>query len=359
MEPVLTPDVQRYGVAEIEALYRTAPIGLCVLDRELRFVRVNERFAQMTGVAPAGHIGRPVRELLPTLADQAEPLLRRVIQTGEPIVGVELVGETGAAPGVERTWMDNFAPIRGGDGAVVGVNIAVEEVTELRALQAEQSERELLHKLAQALQQSREEDRASIARELHDEIGQMLTISALDVRELLAELPPLPRDPAARLNALAARLAQGMQTVRRISQGLRPPSLDVVGIRAAIEEYIAEFRDASGMSLRFTAPPNELQLSGDRATALFRVLQEALVNVARHSGASAVDVILRDDARQVSLTICDNGRGMPAPGTARRGLGLLGMTERMRAHGGRLRIGAAEGGGTCLIAAFPKPPTMR
>ncbi len=120
----------------LEATYQSAPVGLCVLDRELRFVRINARLAEMNGRPVDAHVGRTVREVLPELADTAEPLLRRVLATGEPLVGVEITGVTAAAAGVERTWVESWYPLRGRGGEVVALNVVAEDVTERRRAEA-------------------------------------------------------------------------------------------------------------------------------------------------------------------------------------------------------------------------------
>ncbi|MDI3285495.1 ATP-binding protein [Polyangium sp. 15x6] len=124
--------VARRQLDELEATYAAAPIGLCVLDRDLRWVRINERLAEINGISPAAHIGRSVRELLPNIADQAEPMLRKILDTGEPQKDVEIVGETPAQPGKKRIWMESFFPLRDTSGTIVGVNVVCEEVTERR-----------------------------------------------------------------------------------------------------------------------------------------------------------------------------------------------------------------------------------
>lgn len=134
---------------ELEAIYRTAPIGLCVLDDELRFVRINDRLAEINGVAPDAHIGRTVREVLPGLADEVEPLLRRVLETGQSIVDVEITGETPAQPGVERTWLESWHPLHDKGGRVVGINIVAQEVTERK--EAEQAAKDIEARYRQAL----------------------------------------------------------------------------------------------------------------------------------------------------------------------------------------------------------------
>ena len=113
---------------EIEAIYSTAPVGLTVLDRELRYVRINERLAEMNGLPAAAHLGKSLREIVPALAEEAEAALGRVLE-GEEIWGLELTGETPAEPGKLRTWRENCLPVRSAGGEVVGVAISAEDVT--------------------------------------------------------------------------------------------------------------------------------------------------------------------------------------------------------------------------------------
>jgi PAS domain S-box-containing protein len=131
---------------ELESIYRTAPIGLGVLDAELRFENVNQRLAEMNGIPAAAHIGRTVRELLPAIADQAEAMLRRVLETGEPVRNWEVRGETPAQPGVERIWIEQIVPLRDAQGRVTRLSIVAEEVTAQRRTQ------EAVRRQAQLLQ---------------------------------------------------------------------------------------------------------------------------------------------------------------------------------------------------------------
>jgi PAS domain S-box-containing protein len=117
---------------ELAATYDAAPVGLCVLDRDLRFVRINERLAEMNGAPAADHVGRSVREMVPDLHDDAEAALRRVL-AGEELRGIEFAGRTPARPGVERAWRENWLPLRDRDGAIVGVTVSAEEITRERA----------------------------------------------------------------------------------------------------------------------------------------------------------------------------------------------------------------------------------
>ncbi|MHC0068861.1 PAS domain S-box protein, partial [Nostoc sp. UIC 10890] len=121
-------------LAEIETIYQSAPIGLSLLDTNLRFIRINQRLAEMNGFSVQAHIGCTVRELLPDLADAAEQLLCSILETGEPVLNVEITGETPAQPGVQRTWLESFLPLKDGD-CIIGISTVCEEITERKQAQ--------------------------------------------------------------------------------------------------------------------------------------------------------------------------------------------------------------------------------
>ncbi|EYF06274.1 hybrid sensor histidine kinase/response regulator [Chondromyces apiculatus] len=122
-------------MVELQSVYDHAPVGLCVLDTELRWVRINHRLAENNGLPSAAHIGRSIRELLPTVVERAEPELRHLLATGEPVLDIELRGETLARPGVQRTWVESFYPLFDGNRQVIGINVVSQEVTEERRRQ--------------------------------------------------------------------------------------------------------------------------------------------------------------------------------------------------------------------------------
>lgn len=136
-------EISRQRLEEIENLYRNAPIGLCELDHELRYVRLNERLAEINGVSVADHIGKRVRDVLPqSIADKAESQMLRVLETGKPLLDIEIVGETLAKQGIERSWMEQWLPITDTQGFVTGLNIVVEETTERKKMERELQESE-------------------------------------------------------------------------------------------------------------------------------------------------------------------------------------------------------------------------
>jgi PAS domain S-box-containing protein len=127
-------DAQRAQLAYIETIYQNAPVGLCVLDVEFRYVRINDRLAAMNGAPVEHHIGRTVREMVPYLADGTEAVCRQVMSTGQPVLNLELEGTTVAQPGVTRTWVTAWVPLKEADGRVTGVSVLVEEVTERKRM---------------------------------------------------------------------------------------------------------------------------------------------------------------------------------------------------------------------------------
>lgn len=143
-------------LAEIETIYRSAPIGLNVLDTDLRFVRINQRLAEINGLSVEDHIGHTIRELLPDLADAVEQVLRSILETGEPLLNVEISGETPAQPGVQRTWLESFLPLKDGD-RMIGISTVCEEITERKHIEAERQQTE------KALRQIKEELESRVA----------------------------------------------------------------------------------------------------------------------------------------------------------------------------------------------------
>jgi PAS domain S-box-containing protein len=126
---------RRRLAAELAVIYRALRVGLCELDTELRYVRINEPLAQMNGRPIEAHLGKTVRDIVPEVAGEIEPLLRRVLTTGAPIVGIETRARTARDPAIERIWMSQYWPLKSDDGNVYGIQVVVEEHTERRQLE--------------------------------------------------------------------------------------------------------------------------------------------------------------------------------------------------------------------------------
>ena len=230
-----------------------------------------------------------------------------------------------------------------------------QDVTELRLAdeQLRLSQQKLRNLTAYHLE-VREEERARIAREIHDVLGQTLTALKLDVsslREMVAR-----REPSAdgRLQEIAGLLDTAIKDVRRLASELRPVVLDQLGLPAAVEWLAGDFQRRTGIDCRVRSHLPDTTLPADVSTGLFRILQEALTNVARHSGASRVEVTLQQASRIVYLEVTDNGKGLPEAAHAGQGsLGILGMRERALLLGGFIELKGETGKGTKLTAWVP------
>ena len=221
--------------------------------------------------------------------------------------------------------------------------------TELRA--AEQQ----LHTLVGRLNTVREEEAKRIARELHDDLGQRLTALGIELASLPEAGSPRHPDRSAGLARAQAAVEQAIETVQRLSGELRLGQLDVLGLTAAIEWQLQEFARVTSLRCRAGRLDEVPGLADEQSTALYRILQEALTNIARHAGARRVDVRLEATAAEVALTVRDDGRGITAPEQADPGaLGLLGMRERAQLAGGRLTITGRPGRGTTVRVVLPR-----
>jgi signal transduction histidine kinase len=208
----------------------------------------------------------------------------------------------------------------------------------------------------------REEERKRIARELHDELGQAVTGLKLDLAWLEHRLSRQPTaNLARRTHELLQRLDVIIASVRRIVTQLRPSVLDELGLAAAVEWQAQEFATRTGIAVDLTSDVNDSNpLPDPVASAVFRMLQEALTNVARHAGAGRVRVALHQDTRLLSLDVADDGRGISESELhGRRSLGLLGLRERAIASGGTVEIRGEPGRGTTVSVKLPLPAMLQ
>jgi two-component system sensor histidine kinase UhpB len=236
-------------------------------------------------------------------------------------------------------------PLPGGGTQWDGI---MTNITASRLAQEEsRRSRALLAELTDHIQQAKEQERARIAREIHDDLGGNLTAIKMALAMLAARLPDDPAllDKAAYVDDLVDRT---IEAVHRISLDLRPSTLDL-GIVAALEWQAREFEKQFGIPCLLRSVDGDVALDPDGAAALFRIFQEALTNIAKHAGATRVTVSLRRQRQHLTLSICDNGRGItPADRLKPHSFGLRGMHERARALGGTLSLSPAPGGGTVV-----------
>ena len=223
-----------------------------------------------------------------------------------------------------------------------------------RAEAALRESRDSLRELSSALQSIREEEKTRIARELHDELGQALTALKMDASAIAGELSPAQAALAKRAEGMKQLIDQTVASVRRISTDLRPVMLDNLGLAPTLEWLTRDVAARAGMPIELVMPNEDLGASGDAATAVFRIVQEALTNVVRHAQATQVRVEILRAGGDVRVRVTDDGRGMgDADQRKARSFGLLGMRERAYVLGGEFSIHSVIGQGATVEATIP------
>lgn len=467
---------------EIETIYNSAPVGLAMLDPDLRFTRVNQLLAQMNGIPVHEHIGRPMRELVPDIDAKVGHFFRQVLCSGEPLVNLEIRSPAPANPDLTRDWLVNLHPLKNERGQVAGVNAVVQDITDrkradeeiakshelfqafmdnlpvfaymkdengryvfhnraiglrfpglrgtvgkddfelfspkvaeafrrndqvvresgrpaeftetsgdiewlsikfpftdrqgkvlLAGVSVDISERKQLEKLTimqetqrQLLEHeilARESERERLARELHDESGQMLTSLLAGLR--LIEESKTVNGAKKQARALRELTSRAIGDVGRLSRDLHPIVLDDLGFAVALRNYVNQYATLHAINAQLEIvglDTNRLPHSMERG--LYRITQEALTNVARHAHATEVAVVVRLQDQHFTMMIRDNGRGFSTlnrDGDGRKHLGLQSMRERASIMGGQLKVESAPKQGTRItvsvtIPAIPEGP---
>lgn len=254
------------------------------------------------------------------------------------------------------------APFWDENGEMIGTVGCGRDVTHEKRLEEDRKavekelikSREILRNLFANLQSVREEERTRISREIHDELGQALTALKMDLYWLDGKLSDDDHGYKQKLESMIELLNFTIQCVKKISSDLRPGLLDDLGLTAAIEWQADEFQKHSGINVCIDEIPEEVNIDPEKATAIFRIFQETLTNVARHAKASEIKISMKTDDKKVRLKVSDNGIGIPKGKiTDAKSLGLIGMHERVHPFNGRVRIQGIKNKGTTLTMTIP------
>jgi PAS domain S-box-containing protein len=323
--------------------------GAAVLSSDHTVLHCNGRFARFLGAGLESVIGSSILDLVwPDDHPKLAALLRRAAQRncrGE----IRLQSRKGVPLSVHLS----LNPLRLDSRRAVC--LIASDLSEMkRAEQELRASSEQLRNLTAHLLSVREEERARISREVHDELGQSLTAVKMDLAWLAGRLPRRNGQMRKRIRS-TGQLADGIiQSIRRISTELRPAVLDL-GLAAAVEWQVQEFQARSGIQCKVRLLTREV-VTSNASTAMFRIFQETLTNVARHAKATRAEVVLQKQRDRLVLLIHDNGRGFDqADPSLSKSLGLLGMRERAAILGGRVNISSAPGKGTTVTAWIPLP----
>jgi signal transduction histidine kinase len=330
---------------------------IVILDDKARIIAVNEpwlRFARSNGYqGPDGGLGRNYAEVCESSIrrEDTEAVLQgiRAVMNGER-KDFRFVYQS--CHESEATWFQlrvNRFYSRG----ILRLVLAHENITEI------EQAHDALRQLTRRLLQSQDEERKRIARELHDSTVQNLGALLAHLAFLRKRAGPLEAQTDMRISDSVSLCEQVIKEIRTLSYLLHPPLLDEVGLASALQWYVRGFSQRSGIQVEVTAGPDVGKLPSEVEMALFRVVQESLTNIHRHSGSTSASVRLTKEGDKVLVQVKDRGRGIrfeSAPGSGDTiqslGVGILGMRERLRQLGGRLEIESSYGG-TTVTAVVP------
>lgn len=326
-----------------------------VLDE--RFMYANDTFAAMFGYSRNAFIGRRMVDCV--TPDSVEEVMRnyRLRMSGE--VNAIHYFTKGLRSDGHIVYLELHASRVECRGRPALAGVAIDITERVQRQQELQRSREQLRELAQHINQAREAERARLAREVHDVLGGMLTSVKFDLARIVRRsLAPGQQELHGIATDLVALVQETIDTARAISEEMRPTSLDLLGLPVALRQALERFGTRHDLAVVWSVTGNEATLPGVAATQVYRIVQEALTNVARHAGASRVELALRFDAEGLDLQLADNGCGIGSRPTRPGALGLFSMTERAHEMGGALTVSDRPGGGTLVHLRLPLPGPM-
>ena len=336
--------------SEITSILKYTPAMVYMKDTDGCYLLVNSRFEELFGVRNENVRGRTDADLLPAkVAEQFRMHDEHVLTTGASLHVEEQIDQQDGL----HTYLSVKFPIFAESGKIRGVCGIGSDITAVKKAQ------EQLRRLSGSIMANQEKERAAIARELHDELGQVLTALRMDAVWLQEQLKKGNLKGVERAVNMCALIDTTIDGVRGLAIRLRPGVLDDLGLVDALEWYTGEFERRYQIPCIFTSDPIPA-MDDTLATAAYRIAQEALTNVARHADASRAEVTIRQEAGRLLLTVSDDGCGFqPSEQNETEALGLAGMRERAALVGGTLLVESEPGGGTrvCLQVKLSQAAT--
>ena len=257
--------------------------------------------------------------------------------------------------GTQTPIENSVAPIRDDKENITGTVLIFRDITQRKRAEKElRSSREQLRSLSTHLQCVSEQERTNIAREIHDDLGQTLTALKMDLSWLDKRLPKDQEILSEKTKSMSKLIDMTIRTVQRVSTELRPGLLDDLGLAAAMEWQAEEFQNRTGIECKLTLDPENIILDQDRSTAIFRIFQETLTNVARHANATRVKVSLKEKAGKLEMKVRDDGKGITEKQISDpKSFGLMGIRERANFWGGEVTINGIRDKGTTVTVSIP------
>jgi len=339
---------------ELIQIFDTSADGMRVIDKDFNTLRVNTTFLQLAKVNRRGIEGLKCYEVFKGASCNTElcPMLR--IQQGEERIEYDAIKIR--QDGQEIPCIVTATPFRDSNGEFIGIVENFKDISDRKKTEEElQRSHEQLRKVTSHLEMAREQERRAMAREIHDELGQALTGLKMDIHWLGRQLSSHDQKICRKISDMDKQLDHTVHTVQRLSSELRPRLLDDLGLSAAIEWQANKVHDRLGIAIDTVSIPEDITLNASCNINVFRILQEALTNIARHSGATQVEILLLQEKDRVTLSVKDNGRGITVEQIGdSNSFGLIGMRERTCLMNGVMAIEQNQKGqGTTVFLSVP------
>ena len=334
-----------------ENFYKSNPHPMWIYDLEtLAFLDVNDAAIKHYGYSQEEFLSMTIKDIRPP--EDIPALLENItkVTKGLDIAGTwRHIKKDGTLIYVEI--ISHTLNFRGRRAEIVMAS----DITERkRAEESLRKSEKQLRNLTAYIQKVAEIERMNIAREIHDDLGQVLTVLKMDVFRLKKSIPEDQELLIKKTEPLLHMIDNAIQRVKKISSNLRPGILDDIGLSAAIEWQAEEFQKQTGIKCHLTINPKDISLDRDRNTAIFRIFQETLTNIARHAEATEASIRLQEEDGHIEIDIQDNGKGITAEElTNPKSLGLMGMRERAKIFGGAFIIKGVPGEGTTVTVTIP------
>ena len=356
---LLRAEIEEHTESELKfrALAENSPDLLIRYDLDCRRLYLNPAFERLTMINTEQMVGQTPgdswRGDMPV--EIYKGLLRKAMETGEIVQSFMLWRKPNSAP---IHFFCHMVPEYDMNGKVQGVLLIGRDITALKeAEQRLEESRMQLRELVANRDKAREEERKHIARELHDELGQFLTGLRMNVSLLRMRFGKDNPDLIEHVKTITELVDRNIQVVRNVASSLRPAALDM-GVQAALEWLVDEFETHSDISCELHMTEERIELDEQSETAVFRVVQESLTNVARHAEASQVTVSVQRMGSHYQVMVSDDGKGFDIDCSRKTSLGLIGMRERVLMCEGEFQLDSKPGKGTIVTVRIPVKETL-